>query len=63
LIAAGAFSRAVEMVEALTVVLGVGVVRGWRSTLMAPTPPASCSCCSSLHSDRPSVDPDQHPRT
>src|SRR5204863_251194 len=31
----GAFSAsAVEMVEALTIVLGVGVVRGWRSTLI-----------------------------
>jgi uncharacterized membrane protein len=30
----GAFlASAVEMVEALTIVLGVGVVRGWRSTL------------------------------
>ena len=35
LIAAGAFlASAVEMVEALTIVLGVGVVRGWRSTLI-----------------------------
>jgi uncharacterized membrane protein len=35
LIAAGAFlACAVEMVEALTIVLGVGVVRGWRSTLI-----------------------------
>ena len=32
---AGAFlASAVEMVEALTIVLGVGVVRGWRSTLI-----------------------------
>jgi uncharacterized membrane protein len=30
----GAFlASAVEMVEALTIVLGVGIVRGWRSTL------------------------------
>jgi uncharacterized membrane protein len=35
LIVAGAFlACAVEMVEALTIVLGVGVVRGWRSTLV-----------------------------
>jgi uncharacterized membrane protein len=35
LIVAGAFlASAVEMVEALTIVLGVGVVRGWRSTLL-----------------------------
>ena len=35
LILLGAFSAsAVEMVEALTIVLGVGVVRGWRSTLI-----------------------------
>jgi uncharacterized membrane protein len=35
LIFAGAFlASAVEMVEALTIVLGVGVVRGWRSTLI-----------------------------
>jgi len=35
LIVAGAFlACAVEMVEALTIVLGVGVVRGWRSTLI-----------------------------
>src|SRR3954470_19824486 len=35
LIAVGAFlASAVEMVEALTIVLGVGVVRGWRSTLI-----------------------------
>ena len=35
LIAAGAFlACAVEMVEALPIVLGVGVVRGWRSTLI-----------------------------
>jgi len=35
LIALGAFlASAVEMVEALTIVLGVGVVRGWRSTLI-----------------------------
>src|SRR6266576_2036474 len=27
-------ASAVEMVEALTIVLGVGVVRGWRSTLI-----------------------------
>ena len=34
LIFAGAFlACAVEMVEALTIVLGVGVVRGWRSSL------------------------------
>jgi uncharacterized membrane protein len=31
----GAFlASAVEMVEALTIVLGVGIVRGWRSTLV-----------------------------
>jgi uncharacterized membrane protein len=35
LIVVGAFlASAVEMVEALTIVLGVGVVRGWRSTLI-----------------------------
>jgi uncharacterized membrane protein len=35
LIVAGAFlASAVEMVEALTIVLGVGIVRGWRSTLI-----------------------------
>jgi uncharacterized membrane protein len=35
LIIGGAFlASAVEMVEALTIVLGVGVVRGWRSTLI-----------------------------
>ena len=35
LIVAGSFfACAVEMVEALTIVLGVGVVRGWRSTLI-----------------------------
>ena len=35
LIFVGAFlASAVEMVEALTIVLGVGVVRGWRSTLI-----------------------------
>ena len=35
LILAGAFlASAVEMVEALTIVLGVGVVRGWRSPLI-----------------------------
>src|SRR3954449_6213036 len=35
LIALGAFlACAVEMVEALTIVLGVGTVRGWRSTLI-----------------------------
>jgi uncharacterized membrane protein len=35
LILAGAFlASAVEMVEALTIVLGVGVVRGWRSALI-----------------------------
>ena len=35
LIISGAFlASAVEMVEALTIVLGVGVVRGWRSTLI-----------------------------
>src|SRR5438477_3816537 len=28
------FASAVEAVEALTIVLGVGVVRGWRSTLI-----------------------------
>ena len=36
LVVAGAFlASAVEMVEALTIVLGVGVVRGWRSTASA----------------------------
>ena len=35
LIGVGAFlACAVEMVEALTIVLGVGTVRGWRSTLI-----------------------------
>jgi uncharacterized membrane protein len=35
LIGLGAFlASAVEMVEALTIVLGVGIVRGWRSTLI-----------------------------
>jgi uncharacterized membrane protein len=35
LVVLGAFlASAVEMVEALTIVLGVGVVRGWRSTLI-----------------------------
>jgi uncharacterized membrane protein len=35
LIVLGAFlASAVEFVEALTIVLGVGIVRGWRSTLM-----------------------------
>jgi len=35
LLLAGAFlACAVEMVEALTIVLGVGIVRGWRSTLI-----------------------------
>lgn len=35
LLALGSFlASAVEMVEALTIVLGVGVVRGWRSTLI-----------------------------
>jgi uncharacterized membrane protein len=35
LIVLGAFlASAVEMVEALTIVLGVGIVRGWRSTLV-----------------------------
>ena len=35
LIFLGAFAAcAVELVEALTIVLGVGVVRGWRSTLI-----------------------------
>ena len=36
LIVLGAFlASAVEFVEALTIVLGVGIVRGWRSTLIA----------------------------
>ena len=35
LVILGAFlASAVEFVEALTIVLGVGIVRGWRSTLM-----------------------------
>jgi len=35
LVVLGAFlASAVEMVEALTIVLGVGVTRGWRSTLI-----------------------------
>jgi uncharacterized membrane protein len=35
LLLVGAFlASAVEMVEALTIVLGVGIVRGWRSTLV-----------------------------
>ena len=35
LVLLGAFlASAVEFVEALTIVLGVGIVRGWRSTLI-----------------------------
>jgi uncharacterized membrane protein len=34
LFAAAFLASAVEMVEALTIVLGVGIVRGWRSTLI-----------------------------
>ena len=35
LVVLGSFlASAVEMVEALTIVLGVGIVRGWRSTLV-----------------------------
>jgi uncharacterized membrane protein len=35
LVVLGSFlASAVEMVEALTIVLGVGIVRGWRSTLI-----------------------------
>jgi hypothetical protein len=35
LVVTGAFlARGLEVVEALTIVLGVGVVRGWRSTLI-----------------------------
>jgi uncharacterized membrane protein len=35
LVVIGSFlASAVEMVEALTIVLGVGIVRGWRSTLI-----------------------------
>lgn len=38
LVVLGAFlASAVEMVEALTIVLGVGIVRGWRSTLTGVT--------------------------
>jgi uncharacterized membrane protein len=32
----------VEFVEALTVVLAVGVVRGWRPALVAPAWPSAC---------------------
>ena len=35
LLVLGAFlASAVEMVEALTIVLGVGIVRGWRAPLI-----------------------------
>jgi uncharacterized membrane protein len=47
LIVAGAFlASAVEMVEALTIVLGVGVVRGWRSTLIGAG--AACAVLAAL---------------
>ncbi|MEY2461782.1 MAG: hypothetical protein QOG30_3612, partial [Acidimicrobiaceae bacterium] len=36
LIAASFLACAVEMVEALTIVLAVGVTRGWRSALIGP---------------------------
>ena len=34
LLTAVALATAVEMVEALTIVLAVGVTRGWRATLL-----------------------------
>lgn len=44
LLVAGAFlASAVEMVEALTIVLGVGLVRGWRSPLIASPLQPWCS--------------------
>ena len=44
LIVLGAFlACAVELVEALTIVLGVGVVRGWRSTLIGAGAAGACA--------------------
>src|SRR5919197_5083693 len=37
LVLAAFLASAVEMVEALTIVLAVGVTRGWRSTLIGVT--------------------------
>ena len=38
LVAASFLACAVEMVEALTIVLAVGVTRGWRSAIIGPPP-------------------------
>jgi uncharacterized membrane protein len=32
----------VEFIEALTIVLAVGIVRGWRSALLARAPASPC---------------------
>ena len=63
LIVAGAFlACAVEMVEALTIVLGVGVVRGWRSTLIGAGAAGGRARTPSWAEPRPGarLDPDRH---
>ena len=64
LIVAGAFlACAVEMVEALTIVLGVGVVRGWRSTLIGAGAAWSRARAARRRARaRARLDPDRHAR-
>jgi Ca2+/H+ antiporter, TMEM165/GDT1 family len=62
LVLVGAFlASAVEMVEALTIVLGVGVIRGWRSTLIgAGAAGARAGGARRGARARPELDPDRH---
>jgi uncharacterized membrane protein len=52
LVASAFLASAVEMVEALTIVLAVGITRDWRSALTGAGSPPSCWARSSRCSGR-----------